>query len=230
MLASADHPDPARPSATSHIDGAGADLASARSSWPTLLADVLVAPRTAFRPLADRPGLLVPLACLAGVKYLGLFPHFAPSLVPAQIALAVAAQGVSALATATVWAAIACAGLACLGGAPRYRTMASLFLVAALWPEVAGAVVEAGVVAAGAYPAALDAHVDHVTSLVWLVPADAGPSIRGLANALDGSEAYRDVLVALGLPQVSPTISQRTAVALVVALRCVRIVVAAAHT
>lgn len=230
MLATvpASHAGAAPNAAPAGADPRAGTTGPAWAGWPTLLADVLASPRSAFRPLAARPGVLVPLVCLAAAKFLGLFAHFAPSLTPAKLALSITAQGVLALLTAAAWAAVVWAVLACAGGAPRFHAAVALYLAAALWPEVLWAVGEGAVAAAGAYPDALDPRVHRVTSLAWLVPAGAAPTFRALANAVDGPTLYRDVLLALGLPQVGPAVSRRAAAAAVVGLRLAAVALAAA--
>jgi hypothetical protein len=219
---------PSHVSAAPPASPAASPAGPAWAGWPTLLAEALVSPRSAFRPLAARPAILVPLVCLTTAKFLGLFAHFAPSLVSVKLALSITAQGVLALQAAAAWAAAAWVLLACAGAAPRYRTLVALFLAAALWPEVLWAVGEGAVTAAGAYPDAFDPRVHRATSLVWLVPPGAAPVLRALANAVDAPTLYRDTLLALGLPQVAPAVSPRAAAAAVLALRLAGVALAAA--
>ena len=156
----------------------------------------------------------------------GLFAHFAPALAPVRLTLTFMAQGIPLLCSAALWAA----GAACLltwgGGAPRFRVILALGLACALWPEALAALCDHALVAAGAYPGRFDPHLDSVTSLAWLVPTRAAPGLRALANAVDSTTLYHDVLFALGLPQVTPGVTGRGAVAVVLVLRIVGVCVA----
>lgn len=198
-------------------------------AWSSVYADVLTTPHRAFAALASQASFGVPLACLGAVKYLALFPHFAPTLALLQVTLAVAMQCALATFAAATWAALTWGILTLVGRAPAYRLLVTLFLVAGVWPEALGAVLEAGALVAGVYPANFDPRIDRVASLVWLLePGASGalPSgtLRVLANGLDVPTLYQDALLAVGLPQVAPAVTQRAAVSAVIAVRCLRIV------
>ena len=170
----------------------------------------------------------MPVACLAFVRVTGLFAHFAPSLAPVRLALTATAMGMHALVSAAVWATGAVCLLAWVGGAPRFRVILALYLACALWPEALAVGCEHAVTAAGLYPGRFDPHLDSVTSLAWLVPTGAAPGLRAVVSAVDVGTLYHDVLLALGLREVTPGVTGRASVAVVLVLQLVGVAVSTA--